>query len=310
MEMDGKPKEMLGKRARSFEMTIRGVRPDDAEAVVLVTSGIEVHSFSTVPAFRRLVERGSPATTERLVAEVDGVVRAWAPSGLHGDGSGWFWIGVSEPWRGAGIGSVLYDRIETRLRSLGTPTVRTQVNDEQGRRFAEKRGFEVANSMRSQALDLQAAEFPLPERDCVPLSVVGVEAIGPLYLEARSDIISRSPRAEFSPEDFRREVVESEIVDPEISTVIVEQGRPVALALVVTNDEQKIVGAELTAVARSHRRQGLGYAVKLAAMHRARDAGFRLMLAENDEENTPMLAINRRLGFEPSIVIEQYAKRL
>jgi GNAT superfamily N-acetyltransferase len=301
---------MAGKGSRSFETKIRDVRPDDAEAVVRVTSAIEVHSFSTVPAFRRLVERGAPATTERLVAEVDGVVRAWAPSGLHGDGSGWFWIGVSEPWRSAGIGSELYNRIETRLRGLGAQTVRSLVNDEQGRRFVTNRRFQLSNSMRSQALDLTTAELPLPERECLPLSLLGVEAIGPLYLEARSDIISRSPRAEFSLEDFRRAVVESEIVDPEISTVIVEQGRPVALALVVTNKEQRIAGADLTAVSRSHRRQGLGHTVKLAALHRAKDAGFRLMVAENDDENAPMLAINRRLGFEPSIVIEQYAKTL
>jgi hypothetical protein len=33
------------------------------------------------------------------------------------------------------------------------------------------------------------------------------------------------------------------------------------------------------------------------------------MLTANDVGNAPMLAINRKLGFEPTVVIGQYEKR-
>ncbi|MGZ4335323.1 MAG: N-acetyltransferase family protein, partial [Gaiellaceae bacterium] len=61
-------------------------------------------------------------------------------------------------------------------------------------------------------------------------------------------------------------------------------------------------------VSRDRRGRGLAYAVKLATLRRARDAGLRTMLASNDLENEPMLAVNRKLGFKPSGLCEQYER--
>jgi L-amino acid N-acyltransferase YncA len=66
----------------------------------------------------------------------------------------------------------------------------------------------------------------------------------------------------------------------------------------------------MTAVGRDRHGSGLAYAVKVASLRRARDAGLRTMLTANDLGNAPMLAVNRKLGFETSVVVEDYEKPL
>ena len=68
--------------------------------------------------------------------------------------------------------------------------------------------------------------------------------------------------------------------------------------------------AEYAGTARSHRGRGLATLAKLASTRAARDAGVERITTENDVENAPMLAINRRLGFEPGEELHQYARVL
>src|SRR6476469_6709640 len=108
-------------------MEIRIVTPEDAAEIVRMANRIDTTSLQTAGTFRAMIERGAPDGTERLVAEADGAIVAWAPSGVHGDGSGWLWIGVEAAYRHRGIGTALYDRIEARL---GERLLRTSANDD------------------------------------------------------------------------------------------------------------------------------------------------------------------------------------
>ena len=47
------------------------------------------------------------------------------------------------------------------------------------------------------------------------------------------------------------------------------------------------------------RGRGLGRQVKLASINWAAENGVTQMFTTNDETNAPMLAINRRLGYQP-----------
>jgi GNAT superfamily N-acetyltransferase len=290
-------------------MTIRRASLEDAPEIVSLTSPISLATVATAASFRRLLERPAPGTTERLVAVEDGAIVAWAPSGLHGDGSGWFWIGVDRGRRRRGTGSALYDRVEDRLRRLDAGLLRTVVDDEDGRRFVERRGFERSNVQRLQALNLPSARLPRPP-DALPLGALEPWSLFDLYRQAYDDIPARGPRRTITEEDYRREVVESTTLDAELSTVILEAGEPVAFTLVSANREAGRGSTEMTAVRADRRGRGLGLAVKAASLHRARAAGLRTMLTSNDLENAPMLAVNRRLGFQPSVLIEHFAKGL
>src|SRR5690242_6093586 len=153
---------------------------------------IDTTSLQTAQTFRAMIERGAPEGTERLVAEVDGAIVAWAPSGVHADGSGWLWIGVDEAHRHRGIGAALYDRIASRL---GARLLRTSANDDDGRTFLERRGFVRTNvlSVLSLALD----DLPEPTIETLPLSAVDIDSIRDLYAEGHDDVPSESPRAPF-----------------------------------------------------------------------------------------------------------------
>lgn len=290
-------------------MTIRTAVPDDAAAILAVTDPIELTAFATPQSFRSMLERETSPSTERLLAELDGTVVAWAPSGIHGDGSAWFWIGVGGAHRGRGIGRELYTRIEQRVRGLAAPLLRTQINDEDGRGFLERRGFERSNVMRLQMLDLTTANLPVAQAG-VSLRDIDPASLRVLFLEGHADIPSRAPRAAFTDEDFKREVLDSETLDRDASSVLLEGDEPVAFALVVSNREHGRAGAQMTTVRRDRRGSGLAYAVKVASLHRAKAVGLRTMLTANDLENEAMLAVNRKLGFEPSVLVESYEKLL
>jgi GNAT superfamily N-acetyltransferase len=288
-------------------MEIRIVTPEDAAEIVRMANRIDTTSLQTAATFRAMIERGAPEGTERLVAEVDGAIAAWAPSGLHGDGSAWFWIGVDPTFRRRGVGTAIYDRIAARL---GTRLLRTSANDGDGRTFLEHRRFERTNVLSLLALDLESAELPEPAVDSVPLSSVDIDSIRHLYIEGHDDVPSVSPRAPFTDQRFRREVTEAELVDREISSVILQEGRPVAFTLVLANHDDRRAETQMTAVHREHRGRGLAYAVKSGSLRRARAAGLRVMLTSNDLSNAPMLAVNRKLGFEPTVVVEDYEKTI
>ena len=65
----------------------------------------------------------------------------------------------------------------------------------------------------------------------------------------------------------------------------------------------------LTGVRRAWRRRGLATALKLKSIEQACREGATIIVTGNEEHN-PMLAINQRLGFVPTVTILQYEKRL
>src|SRR5262245_39694839 len=135
------------------DVSVRPVRVADAAGIVALGRLVDENQLASAEAFRALLEAGAPPTTERLVAESDGRIVAWAPSGLYASGTGWFWIGVRPEHRGRGLGGTLYTRIETRLRAAGAELLETTPNDEAGRVFLQRRGFEVSKTMRVSELD-------------------------------------------------------------------------------------------------------------------------------------------------------------
>lgn len=53
----------------------------------------------------------------------------------------------------------------------------------------------------------------------------------------------------------------------------------------------------MTAVLPGHRRQGIGTALKLAAIQHARERGFQRILTSNSSGRLEMIRLNLRLGY-------------
>ncbi|MGH2502076.1 MAG: GNAT family N-acetyltransferase [Ktedonobacterales bacterium] len=66
----------------------------------------------------------------------------------------------------------------------------------------------------------------------------------------------------------------------------------------------------VTGVDRAHRGHGVAQALKLLAIRCARRYGAVYIRTHNDSENVPILAINRKLGYQPQPGLYQYALAL
>lgn len=66
----------------------------------------------------------------------------------------------------------------------------------------------------------------------------------------------------------------------------------------------------MTATRRNRRGRGLATLAKAASVSRAAELGITRVVTGNDRGNEAMLAINRRLGFTETAVLESFAKQL
>ena len=296
-------------------MNIRVATVSDASAIVRLGRVIDRNQLATEESIRMLLARGARPDTERLVAELDGSVVAWAPSGRYESGEGWFWIGVEHSHRGRGIGGRLYKHIETRLGALGATRIETTPNDEDGRRFLLARDFEVANIVRNSELDPRTV--PPPPQPPQGIRVTALSEAGDhahelfrLYVDARADVPSAIPRAPWTFEEWRAETIDSPLVDEDASVVVFENDEPVALAWLYSDREGRRAEALMAATRRDHRGRGLATLAKAESSYRAARLGITRIVTGNDLENAAMLAINRKLGFTETAVVESYAKHL
>jgi GNAT superfamily N-acetyltransferase len=299
-----------------MEPTIRPAVVSDAAAIVSLGREIDRDQLATVESFRALLGRPAESTIERLVAEADGRIVAWAPSGAYASGDGWLWIGVERSARRCGLGSRLYERIEARLRGVGVGRVEAAPNDEDGRRFLIAHGFGVDQVIRNLELDPRTVTPVSPPSGVrvVPLAQAldEAEALFHLFSEARADVptATATPRPPWTSEEWRAETIDSPLIDLDASVVVFEGDEPVALAWLYSDREGGRAEALMAATRRDRRGRGLATLAKVESSRRAAALGITRILTSNNPENAPMLAVNRKLGYTETAVVESYAKRM
>ncbi len=228
------------------------------------------------------------------------------------------WIGVQPECQRSGIGSALYETIMHGLCPFDPLALRTTATEDcpQSKQFLEKRGFqEVIRDIRSE-LNVQAFDLTrftgledrfrgngieiktLPELEDDPernrklydldweisLSVPGdlAAGIGRRGLEKYVEYAITGPSA--LPEGF---------------FVAVKGEEFIGLSHVLLSQKGVSLYQGLTGVKPQYRRQGIGLAMKVRAIAYAQAGRYALIRAENDAKNSPMLAMNKRLGYIP-----------
>jgi len=226
------------------------------------------------------------------------------------------WIGVRPEHQRRGIGSTLYETMMHGLCPFDPLALRATATEDrlQSKQFLEKRGFqEVIRDVRSE-LNVQAFDLTRftgledrfrgngikiktlpeleddPERNCklydldweISLSVPGDLAggIGRRGLEKYVEYAITGPSA--LPEGF---------------FVAVKGEEFIGLSHVLLSEKGVSLYQGLTGVKPQYRRQGIGLAMKIRAIAYAQAGGYALIRAENDAKNSPMLAMNARLGY-------------
>ena len=100
--------------------------------------------------------------------------------------------------------------------------------------------------------------------------------------------------------------------DPGVFLLAVDstQGdRWVALAHVTPQGDHGYYNT-FTGVRRPYRGRGLAQAMKMQAIHYARGKGALVIRTHNDSSNAPILAVNRKLGYQPEAGYCKMLRRL
>lgn len=313
-EIDGAP----GRVGRVFQVggaVVRRVRVADAVELVELGRVLDPNVLATAVTMRALLEAEAPPTTERLVAESGGSVIAWAPSGLYESRTGWFWVGIQPEFRGRGIGGAIYDHVEARLRAQGANRIQTITRGERGRRFVTSRGFGLSGTLRVSEIDprrVSAAIAPPAGVAVVALREVidRAETLFELYSQGRADVPSDVPATAWTLEEWRRETLDHPLLDVDASVVVLEDGVPVSLAWLFSDREGHRAETLMAATRRDRRGRGLATVAKIESTRRAAALGITRISTGNDVDNEPMLAINHKLGYTPTVLIERFAKPL
>ncbi|KOV70122.1 GNAT family N-acetyltransferase [Streptomyces sp. MMG1121] len=292
---------------------VRDLRPGDRSDVedftrvrhlalpyILWTPQAVLHGLTRTPA---------EARSRSLVAEEDGEVIGTAQVSLAHDsptpGQGLLNIYVHPDRTRRGAGELLVRTAEEHLAAHGATKLFAWVLDKgDNRAFAEKRGYRAGRSAHFLRLDLAHAALP-PLRTCPPgveLRTAADFADDPRPLfRLDAETMSDEPGdvdVEFTDyEAWLREIWEHPLLDRELTTVVVAEGRPVAFSVAYTDSGTRYVTA-MTGTARAFRGRGLAKLAKTDSLHRARAAGRTEALTGNDTGNAPMLAINTSLGYE------------
>ncbi|MFB8414340.1 GNAT family N-acetyltransferase [Streptomyces albidoflavus] len=290
-------------------ITVRDFRPDDAEAVVRVLREAIPPLLTTAEAQVWEREHTAAAARQRLlVAEVDGEVVGRCQTGLAHEsptpGNAYVNTYVRPDRRGRGAGTALVAAAEAYLREVGAERAYSWVlGDEESLAYAGRHGYASRRSAHFLRLDLTAPLPPLPE---VPAGVELVDCTAfaddprPVF-ELDAAVTADEPSDVGSELDDYAEWLVSTWGHPcqsrELATLALVDGRPVAFSAVATDGVSRMSSA-MTGTLRECRGRGLATLAKTATLHKARAAGLREAFTGNDAENAPMLAVNRKFGYE------------
>jgi GNAT superfamily N-acetyltransferase len=288
-------------------MTIRGLEldrdVDDLVRLVLDTFPTAVvnrqailHRHATVP------ERAQPRT---WVAEVDGEVvgRSDVFLNFFSKGSHNCFVGVAvrSDHRRQGLATQLFPLAEARAAELGAEgLIGNFYENPAGVAFARARGFRQVRAETESILDPRTVtERPPTNVDLRPVTEVDPRLVHRVDAEATLDV-PQTETADDSPfDEWRGHVLEHPLFASEGSFVAMVDEVAAAVSLLVADPESGRGMNMFTGVLRAYRGRGLALAVKLATTHWAAANGITQIVTDNDETNAPMLAINRRLGYEP-----------
>ncbi|MFJ9579940.1 GNAT family N-acetyltransferase [Streptomyces sp. NPDC101191] len=292
---------------------VRDVRPgsaEDAEAFARIRRAALPYMIATGPQVTYDLAHAHPDARNRpLLAEVDGEAVGTAEVSLAHEspepGTGCVNIFVHPGHVGLGAGSLLLRAAEEHLAEAGATNLYSWVLDGPSHlAFAAKHGYRPSRSAYFLRLDLATAGLP-------PLQAppAGVE------LRTAADFAA-DPRPLFEldalatadePGDVAAELTdyahwlasiwEHPLLDRELTTVAVADGRPVAFSAARTDGLGRY-GSAMTGTHPEYRGRGLAKLVKNDSLHRARAAGCTEAFTGNDAENGPMLAVNKWFGYE------------
>jgi len=252
----------------------------------------------------------------------------------------WAEVHVHPEAAGRGFGSALVDLVVRRTKEEGRSTILVpsayafgRRDDHPYRRFAERRGFALANTEVHRVLDLPVDETLLESmiREAAPQHMAytieryvdGVPPeLLPAYCQVQNQLVLDAPTGDIE--------FEAEALTPEIWLEREDQlraARRLRSTVVALDGDRQVVGYSDvsiplddpdnvhqwgTLVRRDHRGHRLGLALKARNLLdvQREHPGRQVLHTANAEVNESMIAINERLGFRPVEIYPEFQRRL
>jgi mycothiol synthase len=275
------------------------VRPAESDADLEAWSRVKRAVLPNESAWtpEQFRERATP-DRRVFVAELDGEI---VGAGLAGksdvQGRGFVAPRVHPDARRRGVGTALLRELGDFVAELGFEKAAAHVDDEGGKAFAERFGFEEIDREVEQVIELPAElpEAPLPD---------GIEVVS---IAERPDLLRDAyPLAQEGYADLAVEgdvVIElddwlkDEATLPEGSFVALHEGQIVGYSGLIKHDNPGVAEDGLTVVSRDWRRRGLAMALKRLELAWAAEHGFSEVLTWTQRDNASMRIVNERLGY-------------
>lgn len=243
-----------------------------------------------------------------------------------------FEIDVAPEYRGQGIGGLLYEKAVDFARERGAKRLLTRFHEDSPQEpailFLQTRGFAELERESYSFLPLAAwdsAPFAssLAQAANYGVRFVSYDEIGDTeasrrtFYELQKELIYAIPRRDTQPFTFEPFNEWADFVlghpswQPDLCLIALKGGEWIGQCHIMPKIDMPKIGMQwLTGVLDGHRGRGLATALKVRATERAKAAGMTMINTENHEDNAPMLAINRKFGFQPEPAIVVYNKVL
>jgi GNAT superfamily N-acetyltransferase len=304
--------------------------PQDVERITAIANMARSEPLTIENILNAEQTRSAEVITPRLAAiNADGLIVGYG-EGYHAPWSatGRFEIEVvvDTAWRRRGVGALLWEALGRQLAEEGATHFQVEVRDTDpdSERFAQTRGFTIERHRFESTLDVtRFDEAPFTGH------IERLEAQGARFFsladvgdteEARRTDYEVNKRAvmdtpgssqTFAPfEEWRRFVCEAIWYRPEGQIIAAWGDEWVGLAAVGYYPENSSMYNMITGVDRAYRGRGLALALKLYTIRLAKRYGVSIIRTHNDSENAPMLAINRKLGYQPEPGLLLYTRQM
>jgi GNAT superfamily N-acetyltransferase len=235
----------------------------------------------------------------------------------HVPGLFWLHAAVDPAARGRSLGARLYDDVADFARRQGATLLRAEARDAQpeGLRFAERRGFVVERHIFESTLDLAVFdETPflpaLTAAQATDICFFSLADVGDTdgtrrRLHALNEaLVLDIPGRDPTPRPygaFAKEIFASAWFRSDGQIVAADGDTWIGISAVAIYPESHSAYNLMTGVIPAYRGRGIALALKLLALRCARRYGAESIRTNNDSENAPMLAVNRKLGYRPEL---------
>jgi GNAT superfamily N-acetyltransferase len=224
------------------------------------------------------------------------------------------WVATHPHHRHHGIATALYHDACMFLRTHQLTALTSQIEDDDraSLAFAQQRGFTIDRHFFRSTLDLQAfdaAPFQsaMHEARARGIAFTTLAALGDTSTARRrvyalnkltaADIPGRGPF--FSFEEYKQRRFGHAGYRAEGVILAVDDAQWVGLTQVSLHTQDNFAFNEMTGVIRDYRGQHIAQALKLRAISYAQAQQMPILRTFNDSGNMPILALNRKLGYQP-----------